>query len=309
MYNLATTAPSTTCMRNSRSSKRARQIRSSIRRAAPWRRTCRRPCSTPRWPSSSRPRVPESVTGMSSPKTSKLDAALQEAVQHHQAGRLAEAEKLYRRILRERPSHPAANNALGIALKDQGKADEAAALFRRVVNVAPDNAGAHSNLGNVLFEQGKLTEAEACYRRALAIKPDMIDALKNLGLVIVDQGRSSDSIGLFRRHAVLAFGPPDAAARSREQTPPHKARHDQEQREYLAATGVMAPFNLEEGERVSGRAVNPDQSHGEIAARWQTSSPQIAVIDNLLTDEALERLRHYCWRSTVWQKSYPNGYL
>src|SRR6266478_5575229 len=103
---------------------------------------------------------------MSSPKASKLEATLQEAVQHHQAGRLAEAEKLYRRILRERPSHPAANNALGIALKDQGKVDEAATLFQRVANVAPDNAAAHSNLGNVLFEQGQLEKAEACYRRA-----------------------------------------------------------------------------------------------------------------------------------------------
>ena len=28
-----------------------------------------------------------------------------------------------------------------------------------------------------------------------------------------------------------------------------------------------------------------------------------------MTDEALERLRNYCWRSTIWQRSYPNGYL
>ena len=40
-----------------------------------------------------------------------------------------------------------------------------------------------------------------------------------------------------------------------------------------------------------GRAVNPDSSGGEIAARWETSWPQVAVIDNLLTEEALERLR------------------
>jgi len=121
------------------------------------------------------------------------------------------------------------------------------------------------------------------------------------------RGVFPESIELFRRHAVLAFGTPDAAARSRD--PAHKVLHDQEQQEYLAATGVMARFNLEAGERVSGRAVNPDQSHGEIAARWQASSPQIAVIDNLLASDALERLRHYCWRSTVWQKAYPNGYL
>src|SRR5262249_17814526 len=167
-------------------------------------------------------------------KVSRLDAALQEAVQLHQAGRLAEAEKLYRRVLRERPSHPAANNALGIALKEQGRVQEAATLFQRVVNVAPENVAALSNLGNALAEQGQLEKAEACYRRALELKPAMVDAIKNLGLVIVDQGRLPESTPLFRRHAMLAFGSPASPARSNEPVPPHKALHDREQRDYLA---------------------------------------------------------------------------
>ena len=59
-----------------------------------------------------------------SSKDARLDAALREAIQLHQHGRVSDAEKIYRRILRERPSHAGANNALGIALKDQGKLDE-----------------------------------------------------------------------------------------------------------------------------------------------------------------------------------------
>jgi Tfp pilus assembly protein PilF len=245
------------------------------------------------------------------PQASKLDVALQEAVLQHQAGRVSEAEKLYRRILRERPSHPGANNALGIALKDQGKLDEAATVFRRAASMAPDFAAAHSNLGNILYEQGKLAEAEASYRKALALKPDMPDALKNLALAIVDSGRFEESLPLFRRHAELAYGNPDSAARGREPVPPYKARHDQEQRAYLASEGHSGAgaFHIEEGERVPGRAVNPDASNGEIAERWRTSSPQVAVIDNLLTAEALDKLRRYCWGSTMWQKPYPNGYL
>ncbi len=244
-------------------------------------------------------------------EATKLDAALQEAIVHHQAGRVSEAERLYRRILRVRPSHSGTNNALGIALKDQGRLDEAAAVFRRVVAVAPDNAPAHSNLGNILFSQGKLEEAETCYRRALALKPDMPDALKNLGLVIVESGRFADSFDCFRRHAELTYGNPENVARGREPTPPHKARHDQEQRDYRrsAGAGGTAPFHLENVERVDGRAVNPDHSLGEVAVQWQTSSPQVAVLDNVLTDEALDRLRRFCWGSTIWHKAYPNGYL
>jgi Tetratricopeptide repeat len=246
------------------------------------------------------------------PQASELEYALQQAVFHHRAGRLSEAERLYRGILQVRPDDAGTNNALGVALKGQGKSDEAASVFRRVVAIAPDYAPGHSNLGNILFEQGKLDEAEASYRRALALRPDMVDALKNLGLVIVDSGRFAESFAWFRRHAELAYGIPES--HGRESTPPHKALHDQEQRDYLndskaVEDGAAAMFHLEEGGPVTGRAVNPDSSRGDVGARWQSGSPQIAVIDNLLTDEALDRLRHYCWRSTIWHKAYPNGYL
>jgi hypothetical protein len=244
------------------------------------------------------------------PQVAELNALLQQAVLHHQSGRLSEAERLYRNVLKFLPEHPGTNNALGIALKDQGKTAEAAAVFRRLVAIAPDHAPAHSNLGNILFVQGRLDEAEASYRRALEIRPEMTDALKNLGLVIVDDGRFAESFPWFKRHAELAYGSPASAP----PVPPQKARHDQEQREYLSSAKVngyaaAAAFHLDEGGRVAGRAVNPDRSGGDVATRWQGSSPQIAVIDNLLTDEALERLRQFCWRSTIWQKSYPNGYL
>ena len=227
---------------------------------------------------------------------------------HHRAGRLLEAQQLYRDILQHVPDHPVVNNSLGIALKGQGKTDEAAAVFQRLVTVVPDYAPGHSNLGNLLFEKGKLSEAEASYRRALALKPDLVDALKNLGLVIVDSGRFAESFPVFRRHAELAYGKTPAS----QPAPAHKAQHDQEQRDYLnggQAGSAALPFRLEEGAPVSGRAVNPDRSQGAIAATWQSSSPQIAVIDNLLTDEGLEQLRNYCWRSTMWNKAYANGYL
>src|SRR5215471_10914211 len=179
------------------------------------------------------------------PQAAELEAKLQTAVGHHRAGRLSEAQRLYCDILQFLPDHPVVNNSLGIALKGQGKTEEAAAVFSRLATVAPDYAPAHSNLGNILFEQHKLQEAEACYRRALAVNPNMVDALKNLGLVIVDCGRFEESFPWFRRHAELAYGKPDSAG----QTPSHKSKHDQEQRDYLlqVAGGAAPTFRLEEG--------------------------------------------------------------
>jgi tetratricopeptide (TPR) repeat protein len=176
------------------------------------------------------------------PQAAELEAMLQTAVSHHRAGRLPEAERIYRDILQVLPDHPVVNNSLGIALKGQGKTEEAAAVFSRLASVAADYAPAHSNLGNILFEQRKLQEAETCYRRALAVNPNMVDALKNLGLVIVDSGRFEESFPWFRRHAELAYGTPGSTG----QTPPHKAKHDQEQRDYLAqiAGGAASAFRL-----------------------------------------------------------------
>jgi len=45
------------------------------------------------------------------PQMSQLRATLQQAFQHHQAGRLSEAERLYRSILQVRPDDPEINNA------------------------------------------------------------------------------------------------------------------------------------------------------------------------------------------------------
>lgn len=243
------------------------------------------------------------------PNATNIQAALHEATIHYQAGRLPDAERICREILREFPDSPETNMSLAIALKDQGKLADAETSFRKVVALVPNAAATHNNLGNILFAQDKYEEAEACYRRALVIEPNMADAIKNLGLVIVDRGGATDSMPIFRRHAELAYS--GAGLFAREQVLPHKVQHDQEQRAYVTGgNGAAAPaFNIEEGARMPGRALNPDPSNGEIARKWQNEQPQVAVLDNLLTEEALERMRQFCYRSTIWHKSYPNGYV
>jgi Tetratricopeptide repeat len=242
-----------------------------------------------------------------------LEAALQQAFAHHRAGRLLDAERAYRNILRAAPDHPGISNNLGLALKDQGRLDEAAAVFRRVIAVKPDDPLAHTNLGNVLRLQVKPTEAAAAFAQAIALKPDLAVAHKNLGIVLCESDQLEEGFAAFRRHAALAYGGlTDFAAG--EPSPPHKTQHDREQQDYLngtasPSTSPLGKFRMEEGARVAGQAVNPDASGGEIAAHWQAARPQIAVIDNLLTDEALARLRRFCWASTIWRKVYRGGYL
>ena len=89
--------------------------------------------------------------------------------------------------------------------------------------------------------------------------------------------------------------------------PPHKQRHDAEQQAWLGDRA--AAFHLADGSRIAGPAVNPANRVAEISETWRTARPQIVVIDDLLTAEALQKLRRFCLDSTIWRKIYEGGYL
>ncbi len=169
-----------------------------------------------------------------------------QAVSHHQAGRLAEAESLYRRIIdmdaghadsfhclgliagaagrsdvavaligeaiRLRGSVFSYHNNLGIALQQQGRLDAAADSFARAAALRPDFVDAHLNLGNARKDQGRLDEAEKCFETVLALVPDFADAHLFLGNVLRAQGRFSEAITRFER--ALAIRPDFADARA-----------------------------------------------------------------------------------------------
>ena len=135
----------------------------------------------------------------------KLDAALQ----HHQAGRLPEAEAAYREMLAVDPENIDALHFLGVISHQRGEHGRAAELISRALSRNPSNAPAHNNLGNALGAQGKRNEAVVAYLNALALDPDYVDALVNLGAALRAQGRPDRALACYRRALALA---PDAAA-------------------------------------------------------------------------------------------------
>ena len=46
-----------------------------------------------------------------------------------------------------------------------------------------------------------------------------------------------------------------------------------------------------------------------IERTYLESRPQLVVVDDLLSEAALESLRSYCLESTVWKRTYDNGYV
>lgn len=134
-----------------------------------------------------------------------IPQAFAHALQQHQAGRLAEAEAIYRQILVHVPDHPDTLHLLGMIAHKTGHLESAADLIRRAIAGTPGQPAFHSNLGNVLLDLGQPEQAIACYEQALAIKPDFVDAANNLGSALMAMGRPDGAIASYQR--ALAIKP------------------------------------------------------------------------------------------------------
>lgn len=120
---------------------------------------------------------------------------LNQAVQHHTAGRLPEAEAIYRQVLQSIPDQPDALHLLGVIAHQTGRGIEAVDLITRAIAARPGFLEAHNNLGNVLQELGRLDEAVANYRKAISLKPDFAQAHNNLGNTLRCLGQCDEAAG------------------------------------------------------------------------------------------------------------------
>jgi len=143
-----------------------------------------------------------------------IDQLLRRAYQAHQAGRLDDAERLYRELLaiaaddldgcnllgllylesgrpeksiaplknavRLRPDDPQAHYNLGIAHKDMSQFDKAAEQFRNVMQLSPHNTDASIALANVLRANHKLEETKQAFDVSLQLTPEHTGAKQGM---------------------------------------------------------------------------------------------------------------------------------
>ena len=110
----------------------------------------------------------------------KLQSLLQSALAHHRAGRLAEAESLYRQARTAAPKSFDAVHLSGLVAYQQGRLPEAVELLTHAHVMDRRNAACEMRLALALLGLKKYPEAEAHLRHAIATKPDLHEAWENL---------------------------------------------------------------------------------------------------------------------------------
>ncbi|MBF0153400.1 MAG: tetratricopeptide repeat protein [Magnetococcales bacterium] len=163
--------------------------------------------------------------------------SLELAIEHHLAGRLAEAEACYVDVLTRVANHAGAlhglgllkwqagqwdvarrylldavatgpdewryNSTLGHFLAATGQPAEAVPAFECARNLRGDDAATWFGLANALHAVGRLQEAVAAYRQTVVWQPDNVEALNNLGVALDALGQEDDAVAAFRHGLAL----------------------------------------------------------------------------------------------------------
>jgi protein O-GlcNAc transferase len=137
----------------------------------------------------------------------RSEQTLAAAIAHHRAGRLADAERLYRLVCDADPKNARAFHLLGVAAHQLGRPD-AASLVGRAVTLDPDFAEAHNDKGVILAANGMLADALSCFEKAVALNPGYHEARNNLGRGLRSLGRFDEAVTQFE---LVAKSPPDSA--------------------------------------------------------------------------------------------------
>ncbi len=122
---------------------------------------------------------------------------LREAVVHHQAGRLAEAETMYTDLLEDMPGNADLLHLLGLVIHQDGRHEEAMPYIEKAVEASPGKPDILCNLGVVLRAQGQQEEALAHFARALELAPGYAKAFYNRGTALKDIGRFDEATADF----------------------------------------------------------------------------------------------------------------
>ncbi|MGD9720648.1 MAG: tetratricopeptide repeat protein [Pirellulales bacterium] len=132
-----------------------------------------------------------------------ITQALDAAVQHHQAGNLEEAERLYKEILYRQPRHADALHLLGLVHYARGQFPQAQQHIQQAIQIDDAQPTFHNHLAEVLRAAGQLDLAAASCRQALTLDPRAAIVHNTLGTILEAQGDTAAALAEFQQALTL----------------------------------------------------------------------------------------------------------
>ncbi len=142
-----------------------------------------------------------------------VERAIEQAVAQHQAGDIAAAESIYRRVIDVAPDDGDALHLLGVITMNSGRVDESVGLLQRAAAVQPDVAEFHLDLGRALVASHQPQQAADAFAQASRLDASLADAWFLLGKVRAGLGQRREAADALRRTVELL---PDHPAASQE---------------------------------------------------------------------------------------------
>jgi protein O-GlcNAc transferase len=139
-----------------------------------------------------------------------LSELIEQAMQLHEEGRLAQAEAVYRQVLTAEPNHFDAQHLLGMMYLQQSRTEEALALVTAALRARPNDPHTLSTYGAILHKLRRYEEAVGINDKALIAWPDFTDALVNRGIALKELERFDEALASYDK--ALASHPADTSA-------------------------------------------------------------------------------------------------
>jgi tetratricopeptide (TPR) repeat protein len=269
---------------------------------------------------------------------------------HHNSGRLRDAEHAYRSALEMAPGDPMLTQNLGVLAAARGDPFAAIDYFDVSIAARPRFAAAHFNRAVALQTLGRAREAIDSFSRVVALDPAHYDSHRAIGFLWLAQGERGRALDHFARTYELRRGEDrtERASRSLACTSREKLMHDAEQfrflaerrrdghrfaqlarayeevakdfpeatteqsDEHLAALGddYNTAIHIRSAPELPGRAVSARTDQPSIMAHFKEREAGAVYFDELLTPEALIRLKQYLLESTIWHDfSHIGGFV
>jgi tetratricopeptide (TPR) repeat protein len=255
-----------------------------------------------------------------------LASVYQDLLQIDQAGRV------YQQAVDAEPDNVDALCMAGVCARDLGDASTADRLLTRALALDPGSSFALFNLGMLRLNQGRIDDAAGLMQGARAAsRGEPWTAETMAAKLATPVARKSDDVewanARFKLvHDIEQFQYLRAQGRVGAALDPVIAEYKAVLRDPLLpadaynmvaldpakypllARSYKAPVHASDPEPAQGPLVNPDLAWKDIEQQYFDAKPNLVVIDDLLTADALAAIRAYCLESTVWNE-LKGGYL